>query len=149
MPTTFNVFFLGSTGNFWLDSTEGNSTVENAASLQGASVGSATNPLFSRIVQFSPGSTGFGNGNSTAYDTDNNAVGGGETFRINGGADQTFDASVVYNSTITYTDGTTASISVVVFKPPTETYTLRRSLRPTPIRPRLRQNPFSRSVWAI
>ncbi|WP_138933020.1 Hint domain-containing protein [Roseovarius arcticus] len=116
MPTTFNVFYLGNTGSFRLDPTEGNNTVENAASLQGASAGSASSPLFNRIVQFSPGSTGFGNGNSTAYDTNNNAVGGGETFRIDGGADQTFDASVVYNSTITYTDGTTASISAVIFQ---------------------------------
>jgi hypothetical protein len=116
MPTTFNVFFLGSTGGFRLDPTEGNSTVENAPSLQGATAGSAGNPLFNRIVEFSPGSTGFGGGNSTAYDTDNNAVGGGETFRINGGPNQTFDASVVYNSTITYTDGTTASITAVIFQ---------------------------------
>ncbi len=116
IPTTFNVIFLGTTGTFRLDPTEGNNTVENAASLQGATAGSAANPLYSRIVEFSPGSTGFGLGNSTAYDTNNNAVGGGETFRIDGGPDQTFDASVVYNSTITYTDGTTASISAVIFQ---------------------------------
>ncbi len=116
MPTTFNVIFLGTTGNFRLDPTEGNNTVENAPSLQGATAGSAANPLSERIVEFSPGSTGFGLGNSSAYDTNNNAVGGGETFRIDGGPDQTFDASVVYNSTITYTDGTTASISAVIFQ---------------------------------
>jgi hypothetical protein len=36
------------------------------------------------------------------------------TFRINGGADQTIDGLAVYNATITYTDGTTATITAVV-----------------------------------
>ncbi|SEK39244.1 Hint domain-containing protein [Roseovarius nanhaiticus] len=117
MPTTFNVFFLGSTGNFRLDPFEGNNTVENAAGLQGASSGSTANPLSSRIVEFSPGSTGFGGGNSTIYDTNNNAAGGGgDTFRINGGPDQIFDASAVYDSVITYEDGTTAQISAVIIQ---------------------------------
>lgn len=116
MPTTFNVFFLGNTGSFRLDPREGNSRVENAADLEGASAGSVASPLHSRIAEFSPGSTGFNLGRAGAYDTNNNAVGGGETFRIDGGSDQTFDASVVYNSTLTYTDGTTASITAVVFQ---------------------------------
>ncbi len=116
MPTTFNVIFLGAAENFRLDPIEGNNWVENAPLLEGATAGNAANPLYENIVEFSPGSTGFGRGNPIAYDTNNNAVGGGETFRINGGPNQKFDASVVYNSTITYTDGTTAQISAVVFQ---------------------------------
>ncbi|WP_299564934.1 Hint domain-containing protein [uncultured Sulfitobacter sp.] len=116
MPTTFNVFFLGNTGGLRIDPIEGNNVVENAPLLQGTTFGSVGNPLLNNIAQFSPGSTGFAGGNSNAYDTNNAAVAGGETFRIDGGPDQTFDASVVYNATLTYSDGTTGSITAVVFQ---------------------------------
>jgi Ca2+-binding RTX toxin-like protein len=51
--------------------------------------------------------------NST-YDVDNG--GGYDSFRINGGAPQNFDAVAIYNATITYADGTTATITAVVFQ---------------------------------
>ena len=84
MPTTFNVFFFGNTGGLRIDPIEGNNVVENAPLLQGTTFGSVGNPLLNNIAQFSPGSTGFAGGNSNAYDTNNAAVGGGETFRIKG-----------------------------------------------------------------
>ncbi|WP_457646328.1 Hint domain-containing protein, partial [Profundibacter sp.] len=39
-----------------------------------------------------------------------------EQFSINGGAPQTFDGTSVYNATITYIDGTTATITAVVYQ---------------------------------
>ncbi|MGJ8547797.1 MAG: Hint domain-containing protein [Sulfitobacter sp.] len=113
MPTTFNVISLG---NFApIDPTEGNTTAENASTLVGNVFGTLYDPLWEQVHSFSPGSTSYTGGNSnTAYDQNNFAA--NETFRIDGGANRTFDASVVYNATLTYTDGTTATISAVVFQ---------------------------------
>lgn len=112
MPTTFNVIFLGNLAD--IDTTEGNTTAENASALVGSTFGSAGNALVNNIQSFSPGSTGFGGGTSTAYDMNNNSA--NETFSINGGLDQTFDGTSIYNATITYIDGTTATITAVVFQ---------------------------------
>ena len=112
MATTFNVFFLG-TGPF-LDPTEGNELAENAGALVGTTFGGPGDPLVDHIQSFSPGSTGFGAGNATAYDSNNSVT--NDTFRINGGPDQTMDTTVGYNATITYVDGTTATITAVVFQ---------------------------------
>lgn len=121
MPTTFGVIYLGTGPQ--IDPTEGtilsgNSTSENAAALVGETYGSSGGPLYDNIQTFSPGSTGYSDGASDAYDTDNytSLLEDEDTFSIDGGADHTFDAIVVYNATITYTDGTTASISAVVFQ---------------------------------
>ena len=112
MPTTFNVISLGQFAS--IDTTEGNNTSENAASLVGESFGSPTKPLRSDVQEFSTGSTGFAGGNATAYDMDNTVS--NDTFSINGGPDQTFDGTAVYSATITYVDGSTATISAVVFQ---------------------------------
>ncbi|WP_428544758.1 Hint domain-containing protein [Profundibacter sp.] len=39
-----------------------------------------------------------------------------DQFSINGGAPQTFDGTAIYNATITYIDGTTATITAVVYQ---------------------------------
>lgn len=116
MSTTFKVFYLGSEVS--IDPTEGNALSENAGALVGNTYGTTSSPLYDNIQTFSPGSTGYSDGASDAYDTDNDTsfFEDEDTFRINGGSDQTFDAIVVYGSTITYTDGTTASITAVVFQ---------------------------------
>jgi len=113
MPTTFDVFYLGTSGTF-IDPTEGNSNAENAALLNGQTFGTSGTPLSGQVQEFSPGTTGFGGGTTTAYDMDNNNA--NDTFSLDGGADQTFDGLSVYNATITYLDGTTASITAVVFQ---------------------------------
>lgn len=69
MPTTFNVFSLG-TGPL-IDPTEGDHTIENAGALVGNTYGSSGDPLFGRIKSLSPGSTGFGSDDPNVYDTDN------------------------------------------------------------------------------
>ncbi len=110
MATTFNVFSLGP-GPI-IDPIEGNNSAEDAGLLVGMTFGAAGNPISNSIRTFSPGSTGFGAGDPNHYDNNN----AGDTFSIDGGPDQTFDAVVVYNATVTYTDGTTAVTQVIVFQ---------------------------------
>lgn len=110
MPTTFNVFQLGIQPI--LDPTEGNDTAENASSLVGLTFGAPGSPLLNNAAVFSAGS--FTGGNTTAYDMNNSVS--SDTFRINGGALQTYDGSAVYNATITYLDGTTATITAVIIQ---------------------------------
>jgi len=112
MPTTFNVFYLGNFAS--IDPTEGNVDAENAAALVGQTIGNAGSPFYNNIQEFSPGTTGFAAGGSTVYDSNNSAA--NDTFSINGGADQTFDGYAIYNITVTYTDGSTASIAALMFQ---------------------------------
>ena len=113
MATTFQVFSLGPASA--IDVTEGNTASENAGALVGNTYGGVGDPLLNHVQTLSPGSTSYtGGGTSTGYDVDNNVY--NETFRINGGPNQTMDAATVYNATINYTDGTTATITAVVFQ---------------------------------
>ncbi len=111
MATTFNVIYLGTFAT--IDNVEGDALADNAAALNGTSVGSADQPLWKNIQSFSPGSTGYGGGFSQGYDQSNSPS---ETFRINGGADQTFDAGTRYNGTITFVDGTTVSAKLILIQ---------------------------------
>ena len=112
MPTTFNVISLGVQA--LIDPTEGNTTAENASALVGLTFGDVHDPLWELTQSFSPGTGGFAGGANTAYDMNNNRS--NEQFRIDGGANQTFDGTSIYNATITYTDGTTATITAVIFQ---------------------------------
>ena len=106
MPTTFNVISLGVLSD--IDTTEGNNTAEGASNLVGMTFGSAGNALVNDFVTMSSvGSPG------SYYDMDNSPS---EQFSINGGAPQTFDGTAIYNATITYIDGTTATITAVVLQ---------------------------------
>jgi hypothetical protein len=113
MPTTFNVIFLGVFADF--DTVEGNTLAENGGALEGLSVGGFGDSLINRIQTLSPGpsSSDFDSDGNTFYDQNDPTP---ETFRINGGPTQGFDSSVVYNATLTYLDGTTATITAVVFQ---------------------------------
>jgi hypothetical protein len=110
MPTTFNVFQLGVQPV--IDPTEGNDTAENASALVGLTFGAQGSPLLGSAAVLSAGS--FTGGNATAYDMNNSVS--SDTFRINGGPLQTYDGSAVYFATITYLDGTTATISAVIIQ---------------------------------
>lgn len=110
MSTTFSVLYLGTAAA--LDPTEGNVTVENAATIVGVTYGSAGSPLYNNTHTFSPGS--YAGGDGTAYDLNNSVA--NDTFRIDGGALQTFDSLSVYNATITYANGTTATITAAVMQ---------------------------------
>ncbi len=109
MATSFEVIFLGTLP--LIDTTQGNEVAENAAGILGT-YGSAANPLNSN-VQFLTAERLTEDANDT-YDTDNG--GGFDSFRINGGAAQNFDAVATYNAVITYVDGTTATITATVFQ---------------------------------
>jgi hypothetical protein len=106
MPTTFDVISLGNLAD--IDTIEGNNLAENASALVGLTFGGVGDPLFNDFVSFSPvGDPG------SAYDQDNSPA---DQFSIDGGAAQTFDSVIAINATITYTDGTTATITAVVFQ---------------------------------
>lgn len=112
MPTTFNVVSLGNLAS--MDTSEGNTVAENASALVGMTFGGVGDSLVDNFVTFSEGSVSFtGVNNTSAYEQDNPAY---ETFRINGGADQQFDSTAAFNSTITYIDGTTATVTSVIFQ---------------------------------
>lgn len=90
MATTFDVIFLGA--GPLIDPSEGSVisddiTSENASALVGNTYGTSGNPLYSNIQTFSPGSTGYGNGEAGYYHSDNytSFLDDEDTFRINGG----------------------------------------------------------------
>ena len=115
MATTFDVIFLGTLP--LIDTIQGNEFAENAAGLLGV-YGTAANPLSENVQTLSANFTGFDE--NASYDTDNRDLLGliaeYDSFRINGGTARNFDALSVYDATITYFDGTTATISAVVFQ---------------------------------
>lgn len=115
MATTFEAIYLGVLPI--LDPQEGNDNLSTTAVDQWlGSYGSATDKLGTHdsIVEISPGSTGFGGGYTGSYDLDNYY--GYDTFSVNGGADQYFDAAMNFNAVITYGDGTTAQISAIIMQ---------------------------------
>lgn len=104
MPTTFSVISLGVLAD--IDTVEGNTTSENAGALVGLTIGGPGNPLLNNFVEWSE------NGNvKDYYNMDGSPK---DKFRIDGGKPQTFDGTAVYNATITYTDGSTGTITAVV-----------------------------------
>ena len=109
MPTSYEVLYLGQLP--LIDTVQGDEIAENAAALLGT-YGSAGNPLYDRIRNLSP--VRLSEDANDTYDVDNN--GGFDSFSINGGAAQNFDAVAIYNATITYIDGTTATVTAVVFQ---------------------------------
>lgn len=121
MPTTFNVIYLGNFAN--IDTVEGNDTAENAAALINQTIGGPGDALSARIQELSPGTRYPFDSDGDAVYTSDWAQGIEDEFRINGGPNQGFESTAVYNATITYADGTTATITAVVFQDNTgETY---------------------------
>ena len=98
MATTFNVIFLGISA-IDIDPTEGNTSSENMGLLVGSTFGSAGGPLYDNVQTLSPvGSPG------PTYESNNNP----DQFAVDG-TTYRFDGWGVYNVTITYADGTTAT----------------------------------------
>ncbi len=113
MPTSFNVVSLGNFAS--IDPVEGDRIADNAGSLVGQTFGNVDAPLLDNFANFGPGTTGFGGGShASLFDQDNTTA--NDTFSINGGPDQVFDSMATYNATITYTDGSTATITAVIFQ---------------------------------
>ncbi len=105
--STFSVISLGSAAD--VDPTETNTASENAASLIGA-YGNAGDPLYQHILSAQTFDT---NADGTLQDNDNgttpeNIVIDGVTYQI--------DSGLVYNATVTFTDGTSENFTAVVIQ---------------------------------
>jgi len=111
MATRFDVFYLGNLTA--IDAAEGDQNVDpTAVDSWLGTYGGPGNALAGNAIQDLVGGD-FGGGVSNAYDIDNNAS--NDQMTIDGAA-KTHDATMVFNATITYTDGTTANITAVVFQ---------------------------------
>ena len=107
MATTFDVIYLGNPG-IEIDVTEGNTTNDQVAALLGSSFGTLEDPLFRNIQSLSPvGSVG------ATYDVNNSAL--SDRFRVDGTVYIT-DGVGVYTATLTYMDGTTATVTAKVLQ---------------------------------
>ncbi|KEJ97761.1 Ca2+-binding protein, RTX toxin-related [Pseudosulfitobacter pseudonitzschiae] len=109
MPTSYEVIFLGTLAK--IDPTQSNEVVENAAGILGTH-GSANDPLSSHVHNLS--AERLSEDDNDTYDTDNG--GGYDSFRIDGGTPQDFDAVATYTAVVHYIDGTTANVTAVVFQ---------------------------------
>jgi len=107
MARIFDAIYLGNPG-IEIDVTEGNTTNDQVADLLGSSFGSLENPLFRNIQSLSP----FGNVGAT-YDVNNAAL--NDRFRFDG-TTYTTDGVGIYNATLTYMDGTTATVTAKVIQ---------------------------------
>ena len=111
MATTFTCIYLG-TSSARIDPTEGNNTAENAGALVGQSYGSAGDPLFTQITSTTMVDKGGAKG---VLDQNNSASNDQFTADLGAGTTTlTYDAAAIYNATITYSDGTTATVTAVV-----------------------------------
>lgn len=111
MATTFNWIYLGTTSTR-IDPTEGNDNAERANRLVGDTYGSAGDPLHTHIASATMINNG---GNATALDQNNNNANDQFSTDIGAGTQTfTFDASVIYDTTVTYADGTTGTVTMVL-----------------------------------
>lgn len=108
MATTFNVLHLGN--HTLIEGDDFTDGAENAEDLLGMTFGSDSDPLYNHFHTFEPFSTP---DDSTYGDT---LLDGYDMFEIDGGFPQIFDASATYIATLTYVDGSTENVSVVVFQ---------------------------------
>ena len=109
MATSFEVIFLGTLP--LIDTTQGDEDMENPEAILGT-YGSSSAPLSAQIRNLT--ADRLSEDDNASYDIDNN--GGYDSFRINGGAAQNFDGWATYNALITYSDGSTATITAVVMQ---------------------------------
>lgn len=109
--STFNAIHLGN--GPLIDPTEGNTGAENAGALVGQTFGGPGDALVHGITNVVTndrnGDNALNQNNNVSNDTFTADIGNGpQTF--------TFDAAVAYTATITYVDGTTATVTVVIFQ---------------------------------
>ena len=119
MATTWNAIYLGSFGT-QIDPTENNTTAENASVLVNQTFGNTASPLYTSIFSVTAvdnggtpdpqtGGPALNQNNNSSNDflrTDLNRDGTAENY--------TFDAVTTYVSTITFSDGTTATATLAV-----------------------------------
>lgn len=113
MPNVWNAIYLGNSTTE-LDPTEGNQTAENASLFTGNTYGAIGDPLNAHIVEVTAYETA---GEYDVLDQDGWDANEQISYDLGGGTQSnTFDALAEYNATITYMDGSTASITAVVFQ---------------------------------
>ncbi len=111
MATTFNWIHLG-TSSTSLDPTEGNTTMENAGSFVGQTYGTAANPLYQHVTSATMSDKG---GTAGVMDTNNTLSNDTFTTNLGGGtATYTLDGVAEYKMTVSYTDGTSGTITGVM-----------------------------------
>ncbi|MEC9198626.1 MAG: Hint domain-containing protein [Pseudomonadota bacterium] len=114
MATTFNAIYLGQLpiidpdGLLWLG--ESNTTASDAYRLEGMTFGGVGDPLLNDFVSISAV------GNPGAYYDQNNYLGFHEQFTVDNTTTHNFDATASYSAQVTFIDGTTANLNVVIFQ---------------------------------
>lgn len=112
MSTTFNWIFLGHSSTALDPTEEFSGNMENAGAFVNQTYGSAGSPLFGKVISATM-SDGYGAGgvmdvnNSSGYDTFTTDLGGGT-------ATYSFDGTAIYNATVTYADGSSATVTAVL-----------------------------------
>lgn len=111
MATTFNWIYLGTT-TARIDPFEGNANMENAGALVSQTYGTTGDPLYSHITS----ATMIDNGGTVGALNTDNTISNDQFSTDIGAGTQTFvyDGLGVYNATITYADGTTATVTAVI-----------------------------------
>ncbi|WP_460086126.1 beta strand repeat-containing protein, partial [Roseibium sp. LAB1] len=104
---TYSLIHLGTMAD--VDTDENNGVSENASSLLG-SYGDAGTPLYTQTVRATANDT---NGDGVLADNDFNGT--AETLTI-GGTNHALDSLQTFDATVTFTDGTTGTISAVVIQ---------------------------------
>ncbi|MEW4459349.1 cadherin domain-containing protein [Roseibium algicola] len=104
---TYSLIHLGTMAD--VDTDENNGVSENASSLLG-SYGDAGTPLYTQTVRATANDT---NGDGVLADNDFNGT--AETLTI-GGTNYALDSLQTFDATVTFTDGTTGTISAVVIQ---------------------------------
>ena len=113
MAVTYYGIYLGTSTN-QLDPTEGNSNSEGYALFQNTTWGSSAAPLSSQKVQITAGNY-TGGAVSTALETNNSVENATLSTNIGGTAyTLIYDGTSIYSATLTYADGTTATVTAVV-----------------------------------
>ena len=111
MATTFNWIYLGNSTTF-VDPTEGNASMENPNAFAGQTFGTSGSPIYLNRVQATTIDRG---GEANTLDTNNSASNDQIATTVGGvNVTLTYDGLVVYGATVTYVDGTTATVSAVL-----------------------------------
>ncbi len=116
MATTFNAIYLGQLAIIDPDGLAGlgelNTTASDANLLKGLTFGGIGNPLLNNFVSISAV------GNPGAYYDQNNSLGFFDQFTVNNTWTVNFDATATYSAQVTFIDGTTTNMTVVIFQEP-------------------------------
>lgn len=129
-----------------IDPNEGNSLAERAVDLVNMTFGGPGNALAGNLTQIQT----FDQNNNGALDQNNNVVSEVFTADIGNGVQSfTFDAVAAFNATITYLDGSTANLTVVIFQSTTGHTFLAPGLTPAANAPLLAGPLLSLTVNAV